>query len=229
MRPQSAPGTIPAGYKMIAKAASKSAEIWLYGDIGQDWFGDGVSAKTFADDLRALGAVDTIDLRINSYGGVVTDARAMYTLLVQHKAKIITHIDGIAASAASVVALAGNEIEIAEGGFFMIHNARGGMYGQAEDMRQAARVLDLMNGTIRDTYAARSKQPDQQIQTWMDEETWFNGTDAVKHGFADRVVENMRVAASASVRVPERFRNLPAALTRPDLAEARALINSRIR
>src|SRR5688500_9703008 len=86
-------------YRMVNKANDRG-EIWLYGIIGMDWFGDGVTAKQFADDLKKLGKVQTIDLRINSDGGVVTDARAMYNLLVEHEAKVITHIDGIAASAA---------------------------------------------------------------------------------------------------------------------------------
>jgi ATP-dependent protease ClpP protease subunit len=211
------------GYRMLAKGAA--GEIWLYGVIGSDWFGDGVTAKQFAADLRALGDVSTIDLRVNSDGGLVTDARAMWTLLVEHKAKITTHIDGIAASAASFVALAGDEIIIAEGGFIMIHNARGGCYGEAKDMRDAALVLELVNGTMRDTYAARTKQTTAQIEKWMNAETWFTGAEAVKYGFADRIVENVRVAACVSS--PERFKNLPAALGRPRIAEARALIASR--
>jgi ATP-dependent Clp protease protease subunit len=212
-----------AQYRMLAKGTV--GEIWLYGPIGADWFGEGVSAAKFKDDLRALGDVKTIDLRINSDGGLVTDARAMHTLLVEHPAKIITHIDGIAASAASFVALAGEEIIIAEGGFFMIHNARGGCYGEAKDMRQTAQVLELVNGTIRDTYAARTKQTTAQVQKWMDAETWFTGREAVEHGFADRIVEDVRVAASVSH--PQRFVNMPAALSRPRTAEVRALLAAR--
>ena len=210
-------------YRMLAKGSI--GEIWLYGPIGADWFGDGVTATKFKDDLRALGDVKTIDLRINSDGGLVTDARAMHTLLVEHPAKIITHIDGIAASAASFVALAGEEIIIAEHGFLMIHNARGGCYGEARDMRHTAQILEMMNGTIRDTYAARTRQTTAQIQAWMDAETWFTGTEAVEHGFADRVVEDVRVAASVSY--PQRFVNMPAALSRPRTAEVRALLASR--
>jgi len=214
--------TRPA-YRMLAKGTV--GEIWLYGVIGSDFFGDGVTAKQFAADLRALGDVSTIDLRINSEGGLVWDARAMWTLLVEHKARITTHIDGIAASAASFVAMAGDEIIISEGGFIMIHNARAGCYGEAKDMRDTALTLELVNGTMRDTYAARSKQTTAQIEKWMTAETWFTGADAVKNGLADRVVENVRVAACVSK--PERFVNLPAALSRPRIAEARALIASR--
>lgn len=196
-------------YRMVNKANDRG-EIWLYGIIGMDWFGDGVTAKQFADDLKKLGKVQTIDLRINSDGGVVTDARAMYNLLVEHEAKVITHIDGIAASAASFVAMAGEEIEIAEGGFVMIHNARGVTVGEAEDHERMAGVLRQVNQTIVDTYVARTKQDEKKIKQWMSDETWMDGKEAVKNGFADRVVENMKVAASI-VR-PEMFKHLPKAL-----------------
>jgi ATP-dependent protease ClpP protease subunit len=207
-------------YRMLNKGSDRG-EIWLYGVIGMDWFGDGVTAKQFADDLKKLGNVSTIDLRINSDGGVVTDARAMYNLLVEHKAEVITHIDGIAASAASFVAMAGEEIEIAEGGFVMIHNARGVTFGEAEDHRRMASVLDQVNQTIVDTYVARTGQDEKKLKKWMADETWFTGKEAVANGFADRIVENMKVAAS--IAHPEMFKNLPSALL-PKRAAATAKI-----
>ena len=198
----------PAGYRMAAKG--DRGEIYLYGPIGADWFGDGISAKQFADDLKKLGAVKTIDLRINSDGGSVTDGRAMYSLLVEHKAEVIVHIDGIAASAASFIAMAGNRIEIGEGSFLMIHNARMMAYGEAEDFERAATVLRTVNETIRETYVARTKQPADKVKKWMDDETWMTGKEAVANGFADKIVENMKVAAS--VADPSKFKNLPSAL-----------------
>lgn len=210
-----------SGYKMLNKGNDRG-EIYLYGIIGVDWFGDGVSAKQFASDLKALGAVKTIDLRINSDGGVVTDARAMHTLLMEHPADVITHIDGIAASAASFLAMAGKEILIAEGGFMMIHNARMMAYGEADDMRHAATVLDTVNETIRNTYQKRSGAKLEDIKAWMDAETWWNGKEAVERGFADKVVEDMKVAAS--LHDPSRFKNLPSCL-RPNRAAALAAID----
>lgn len=208
-------------YRMVNKGKD-AGEILLYGTIGNDWFGDGVTAKQFADDLKKLGKVQTIDLRINSDGGVVTDARAMYNLLVEHEAKVIAHIDGIAASAASFLAMAGDEIEIAEGGFVMIHNARGVTVGGAEDHRRMASVLEQVNQTIVDTYVARTKQDAKKVKKWMSDETWFTGKEAVANGFADRMVaNNMKVAASLAH--PEMFSNIPAAL-RPGRARAMAAI-----
>lgn len=211
----------PAGYRMQARGSR--GEIFLYGIIGVDpmFWGEGVTATQFAKDLKALGKVDTIDLRINSDGGIVTDARAIYSLLNEHPAKIVTHIDGIAASAASIVAMVGAEILIAEGGFVMIHNARMGVWGEAADLERGATVLRTVNETVIETYAARTGNSAKKIADWMDAETWFTGTEAVKNGFADRVVENMKVAACLTQG--ERFKNLPAAL-RPNRLRAAAAI-----
>lgn len=213
------PAKAPGGYRMIARG--NRGEIYLYGVIGDSWFGDGVSAKQFAADLKALGAVKTIDLRINSEGGDVFQGQTMYSLLTQHEAKVIVHIDGLAASAASFVAMAGNEIEIAEGAFVMIHNARGGMWGEADDLRKYADLIETVNGTIRDIYVARTKNETKKVKDWMDAETWFTGKEAVDAGFANRVVENLKVAASVSK--PDQYRHLPAAL-RPRRALAARMI-----
>jgi len=203
-------GTTTSGYRVIHNKAADRAEIYLYGVIGGDWFGDGVTAKQFADDLKALGSVKTIDLRINSEGGSVFDGKAMYSLLVEHKAKVITHIDGLAASAASFIAMAGDEIEIAEGGFVMIHNAWLFAMGDARELRRTADLLDTVNKTILDVYVGRTKGDAAAIARMMDAETWMTSAEAVANGFADRMVDNLKVAAS--VKHPERFSKLPAAL-----------------
>jgi ATP-dependent Clp protease protease subunit len=206
-------GARASGYRVVANKASNSAEIYVYGVIGVDWFGEGVTAKQFADDLKALGDVKTIDLRINSEGGSVFDGKAMYSLLNEHKAKIIVHIDGLAASAASFLAMAGDEIEISEGGFVMIHNAYMIAMGDARELRRSAEMLDTVNNTIIDVYAARTKGDRKAIASMMDNETWMTGAEAVKNGFADRMVENMKVAAA--VKNPDAlktFKKIPAAL-----------------
>lgn len=199
----------PAGYRVVARG-SERAEIYLYGVIGQDWFGEGVSAKQFADDLRKVKDVKTIDLRINSEGGDVFAGKAMYTLLQDHKAKIIVHVDGLAASAASFVAMAGDEINVSEGAFIMIHNAWTIAMGGADDFRRTADLLETVNGTIREVYVARTKRSDKEVKAWMDAETWFTGKEALENGFADKMVENLKVAAQ--VRDPAKFKNTPAAL-----------------
>jgi len=217
-KPASGPAS---GYRVIARGKD-AAEIYLYGAIGGDWYGEGVTAKQFAADLKGLGSVKTIDLRINSEGGSVFDGKAMYSLLNEHPAKVIVHIDGLAASAASFVAMAGDEIEIAEGGFVMIHNAYMVAIGDAREMRRAADMLETVNNTILDVYVARTKGDRKAIQTMMDDETWLTGAEAIKNGFADRMVENLKVAAAVSH--PERFQKLPAAL-KPNHRRAAAALS----
>jgi len=202
------PAKEPNGYRMVARAGR--GEIYLYGVIGQDFWGEGVSASQFAKDLKALGKVSAIDLRINSDGGSVTEAESMYTHLVEHEARVTVHIDGLAASAASFIAMAGDEILVSDGAFVMIHEARMMSYGTANDFRRGADLLDKVNDRLVAKYAARTKQPDKQLRDWMAAETWFTGAEAVKHGFADKLAADLKVAAC--VQKPERFTNLPAAL-----------------
>lgn len=216
-------------YRMVRAAAGDAAEIYIYGPIGSGgWFDDGcVSANQFRQDLAALGAVKQIDVRVNSDGGDVFDGKAIYALLVAHTAKVIMHVDGVAASAASYICMAGDEIEIAEGAFMMIHNASGGCWGSAADMRQTADLLDAVDGAMADVYAARSQCPLDDVKAMMAATTWLDGKAAVEKGFADRVVENMKVAAS--IRRPHRFRNLPAALQPGRLAANVAIERMRAR
>lgn len=203
-----APSIIPSGYSMKAKGSE--AEIMLYGDVGDSWFG-GVTAKQFADDLKALGNVTTINLRINSPGGDVFQGLTIYRLLVDHKAKVIAHIDGLAASIASVIAMAAEEIRISEAGFLMIHNAWGVALGSADDMRTMAGLLDKTTASIRDVYVARTGKTTEQVSAWMDAETWFTAADAVENGFATSVADNMRLAARVDP-AKHKFLHAPSAL-----------------
>jgi ATP-dependent Clp protease protease subunit len=183
-----------AGYSM--KARAEEAEVFIYEDIGESWFG-GVSAKQFTTDLKALGVgVKTINLHLNCYGGEVFDAVAIYRQLVDHPARVVTHIDGVAASSGATIAMAGDEIRITEAGFLMIHNASGGMFGEAKEMRQLADLLDTISATIGDVYAGRTGNTAEQIAAWMGATTWMTAAEAVERKFADQVVENLRVAAS---------------------------------
>lgn len=207
------------GFSVRAKANAE-AEIFIYEDIGYGWFG-GVTAKDFAKEMKALGKVETIHVRINSAGGDVFDGLAIYRQLVDHPAKIVAHIDGLAASIASVIAMAGQEIMISESGFLMIHNAWGVALGGAEDMRTMASLLDTTTGSIRDVYRARTGNDDKAVTDWMDAETWFTGAEAVEHGFADEMAANMKLAARVDP-AKHKFRNAPEALQgTPNLDAAR--------
>ena len=201
--------------RVVARGTSR-AEIYVYGVIGGDWFGDGATASQFAKDLRALGDVKQIDLHIDSEGGSVQDAQAMYTLLVKHEAEITVHIDGWACSAATFLAMAGKKIYIGEGSMFMIHNARMMAWGEAEDMDRAAALLRTTNQTILQKYVDRTGLEEKKVKDWMDAETWWTGKEAVAAGFADELVSNQKIAAIANVKARDgkrdtsRFNNVPA-------------------
>lgn len=185
------------GYRFKAKA-DKTAEVQIYEDVGAGWFG-GVTAKDFGADLKDAGPVQTIDVRIASYGGDVNEGLAIYRMLAEHKARVVVHIDGVAASIASVIAMAGDEIIMAEAGSLMIHEAWNIAAGHAKDMRDMADRLERSSGQIADIYAARTKQPLQKIKDWMAATTWFYGQEAVDAGFAQSVAENVKAIASASL------------------------------
>jgi ATP-dependent Clp endopeptidase proteolytic subunit ClpP len=176
------------------KAKQKEADIWLYEEIGSGWFG-GVSAKDFAEDIKKLGKVETINLFINSPGGDVFDGIAMYNILKQHGANIIVNIDGLAASIASVIAMAGNEIYMAANAFIMVHNAWGITIGDAGDMRSMAETLEKIDGSIIDTYARRTGRDEEIIANLMADETWMTADQAKELGFVDDLYDAQQLAA----------------------------------
>ncbi len=172
-----------------AKATKDIGEIMIYEQIGAGWWdGSGVTAKQFSDDLKAMGDVKTINVRINSPGGDVTEADAIYTSLVQHPATVNVFIDGIAASAASFIAMAGDSIAIAEHAKFMMHNAWGAGMGNADDFDALAATLRIFDTAIRGIYQKRSGKSDQQLRDWMKAETWMLGPEAKDNGFADTII-----------------------------------------
>lgn len=188
----------------IKAAADKTAEIYIYEEIGDFW-GEGVAARTFVKDLTAL-KVSLINLRINSPGGNVFDGFAIYNALVRHPARVLVDIDGLAASAASYVALAGNEIRMAQNASIMIHNPQGGVLGDASDMRKVASILDEIKASIVGIYAARVKQEEEQIRSWMDAESWFNADQAKAIGFVDEITPNLNVSNSYNL---SRYKHAP--------------------
>lgn len=210
----------PAG-KCIQFRAAKggSAEVIIYGDIGFD-----VRASDFARELRAMGKPEQIDLRINSFGGDVFDGVAIHSLLESHSARVVVHIDGMAASAASVIAMAGDEIRVVEAGFVMIHDAWSVTAGNASEMRAMADRLEAVSAQIAGIYQRRTGHEMAQIRQWMAAEREFSAYDAVEAKFATSVVEGKRMAAKYD---PARhhFRKPPVAAMSPARASAARLIN----
>lgn len=169
-------------FKMSVK--DDTAVIDIYDEIGY-W---GVTAKDFTADLRDLD-VENIHINLNSYGGDVFDGVAIYNELVNHPANITIEITGIAASIASVIAMAGDEIRIGKNAQMMIHEAWGMAIGNAAEMRQTADLLDKIGGTIAETYADRAGGTVEGWREAMLAETWYTGAEAVEAGLADVVME----------------------------------------
>jgi ATP-dependent protease ClpP protease subunit len=174
----------------ISNADADRAEVFIY-DIIDSW--GGVNANDFVQNLRAITA-KSIDLHINSPGGLVFDAVAIYSALKNHSATVDVSIDGIAASAASFIAMAGDSIAIEKPAKMMIHDAGGLVFGNAADMRQMADLLDELSDTIAEIYADRAGGSVDSWRTAMKAETWYSASDAVKAGLADRVANDSKAA-----------------------------------
>ena len=187
------------------RARGTGAEVAIYDEIGAY----GVSAKGFLAELGALPEGTPVDLRLNSPGGSVFDAVAIHNALKRHEGTVTVWIDGIAASAASYVAMAGDEIVMPENAFLMIHDPAGLVMGTAEDMRALAEALDKVKGSLVSGYAAKSGRTPEEVSALMAAETWFDASDAVAQGFADRLIEPVRIAANFDIG---RFRNAPPVL-----------------
>lgn len=181
-----------ANRQFSISAEGDEATIYLYDaivsdDLTAEWWG-GVSPNQFIQELNNITA-PVIHLRINSPGGDVFAARVMELAIRQHTSKVVAHIDGLAASAASFLAVACDEVEIAQGGFFMIHKASSIVWGNSDEMLKQAGLLEKIDQSLAATYAAETGQESDKIMEWMTAETWFNSDEALEYGFADRLAD----------------------------------------
>lgn len=197
-------------FKMLSAGV---AELYLYEEIGAFW---GKSAKEFSAELADLGPVEEINVRINSMGGSVFDGFTIHSLLKNHAAKVVVHIDGIAASIASVIAMAGDEIRISENGFLMIHQPWTFAEGTAQTLREKADVLDKLQEQGVKIYADRSGLNEAEVLALMDNgvETWLNATEAISRGLADSMMESVEAVSMVVDR--KLFPNAPASLKHRD-------------
>lgn len=213
-RRRPAPAPAAATWYEIRNDAGDAADILIYDRIGESFFDDGVTAKGFVEELKAISA-SQINLRINSPGGSVFDGYAIYNALRRHPATITAYVDGMAASIASIIALAGDEVVMAENALFMIHDPSMLAMGTADDMRKAADLLDKVGGQLVDTYAERTGMDPDDIRDAMAAETWYTADEALDAGFIDQVGDRQDIAASFDLSAFG-FRNYPA----PGLAAA---------
>ncbi|UGQ22196.1 head maturation protease, ClpP-related [Brucella anthropi] len=187
------------------KSADDDTEntISILDPIGEDWFGDGVTAKRISGALRNIGKKDVV-VSINSPGGDYFEGLAIYNLLREHPAKVTVKIVGIAASAASVIAMAADEVQIARAGFIMIHNTWVVAVGDRHALRDVADWLEPFDVTATDIYAARTGLDEKEIGRMLDRETWIGGADAVDKGFADSLLSADEIESKANNSIASR-------------------------
>ena len=197
-------------WKMKALNEDK-AEIYIYSDIGYDWWEDKSSAQLFAEELNALGDVKYIDLHINSNGGDVFDGQAIHSLIRHNKAYVTADVDGLAASIATVIAMGADKVVMPKNAMMMIHNAWTGMYGNANDLRKMADDLDHINDSIVNTYLAKAKDKttEDEIRDLMDKESWLNADECLELGLCDEIAEPVKMAACLTKEQAHKFRNVP--------------------
>jgi ATP-dependent Clp endopeptidase proteolytic subunit ClpP len=187
-------------YNIKAEASSKSADVYIFDEIGTF----GLTAQSFIEEIKSYK--DTpMSLHINCVGGDVFEGMAIYNVLKKRTARTTVYIEGIAASMGSVIALAGDEVIMAENSLFMIHNAWGGAMGEATEIRKTAALLDKISGEIADIYTKKTNLPYNRVQEMMDEETWLSADEAYNLGFIDSISDAIKVAAKYDV---SKFKNI---------------------
>ena len=190
-------------------AANNAAEISIYDEIGA-W---GVSAEQFKNELVGLGKnLKQIDLHIHSPGGSVFDGIAIYNLIKNHPANVTVYVDGLAASMASVIAMAGNTVVMPENAMMMIHKPWGVAGGDADEMRKYADLLDKLEDTLIPAYAAKTGKSTEELAEMLKVETWLNGRECVEHGFADELAEPVQAMASLKSKRLEDYQHMPKAI-----------------
>lgn len=175
-------------------AETSENTISIFDPIGVDpWTGEGVTAKRISSALRSIGDDADVVVNLNSPGGDMFEGFAIYNLLREHKGKVTVKILGLAASAASIIAMAGDEIQISRAGFLMIHNTWVVVIGNRNDLREAADMLEPFDAAMADIYAARTGIQVKAVQKKMDAETFINGSAAVEEGWADSLLPSDEV------------------------------------
>lgn len=191
---------------------SETLEIDIYDVVGESWWNpDAVSAKKVRQLLKANKSATLIKLRVNSAGGDVIDGFAIYNLLNEHPARVEADVDALAASMASVIIMAADEVRVASNALVMIHNPWGGVLGEADDLRSYADLLDKMRDNIATVYVDRTGIDRDEVLALMDAETWLSADEAKERGFADKVKgAKAKMAASALKAVSfSNFANVP--------------------
>jgi ATP-dependent Clp protease protease subunit len=197
---------------------SKTLEILIYGEVGENfWTGEGITPKSIKKAIDSAGAVTDISVRINSPGGVAFDGVAIYNLLRAQGKPVSVKVDGIAASAASIIAMAGDTVAMGKGAMMMVHDPMLMTIGNAAEFRAAADLLDTVADSMADIYVARTGKPKDEVRSIMATETWLSAQDAVEQGFATELADGSTDALAAARLFPllAKLKNVPDALRPP--------------
>ena len=176
-------------WNLVKNDEEKTAELILYGSIGSDEYWDDISDKVFKQDIENLGDVENITLHINSPGGSVFSAVAIANTLKNHKAKVTANIDGLAASAATIITSACDTVRMPKNALFMIHNPITFAYGNNQEMQKTVQMLDKVKNSIIETYLNKTKTDKETLSELMDNETWMNAEEAKEYGFIDEILD----------------------------------------
>lgn len=186
-------------------------ELLLYGDVGPSEWGM-IDDRAFADELKKLGEVRVLQLRINSAGGSAFTGVSIYNQLKRHAARVEVTVDGIAASIASVIAMAGETVRMGDGTQLMIHDASSLAWGNAAEMQRTGELLDSISHDLAEIYARRTGRSVHEMRDLMRAETWFGAEEAVEARLADEVIAGPRVEARLRPTEAARFKHPPKAL-----------------
>lgn len=212
---------VPRAPLTVVKNEATGEHVFYLYDVIYDGDGWGINAMDVISALAQVGQGGTLRMRIKSPGGDVMESKAIVTAMREFMAnggKIIAQVDSLAASCASWIAMTANEIEIADGAFMMIHKATSGGWGTDNELRKVADVLTMVEKSIVDVYTATTKKTPEQIQQWMDAETWFTADEAVANGFAHRVTSRLVDAPTNLANISwnlSAYNNAPKALLEP--------------
>lgn len=201
---------------LVRAEGSTDATLYVYDVIDSYW---GVNATDMAKAIAGLSADMTLHLRINSPGGDVFEARAISAAIRAFAGKTVAHVDGLAASAATDIALACDEVEMSPGSFFMIHESWTMAVGNKGDLTQMAALLSKIDDSIAAEYTTRTGKTVDEVNAWMAAETWFTAQETIDNGFADRMAPEKAKNASAKSWNLAAFDHAPKALTDPTAAE----------
>ena len=200
----------------VKAAANDVGELYIYGDItSYKWDDTDITAKDFAEDLKALGDLKTLNIYLNSLGGSVFQGQAIFSILKRHSAYKNVYIDGIAASIASVIAMAGDTISMPKNAMVMIHNPWTFAMGNSADLRKEADALDKIRESMIVAYMDKiqGKTTEEELIDLLDAETWLSAQDCFDRGFCDELLEEKQIAASClDSEMLAKYKNIPDSL-----------------